>query len=110
MCDDSSVRLVESRAVESSAPHRPSENNVRGVAQSGLARFLGVQEVAGSNPVAPIFLGTSPSATTSKGYLIRVLGSFRRHAESNPRRTAEEDLCSHAVTRLASSVLRFERI
>ena len=28
----------------------------RGVAQPGLARLLGVQEVAGSNPVAPIYL------------------------------------------------------
>ena len=27
----------------------------RGVAQLGLARLLGVQEVTGSNPVAPIF-------------------------------------------------------
>jgi hypothetical protein len=27
----------------------------RGVAQLGLAHLLGVQEAAGSNPVAPIF-------------------------------------------------------
>gem|GEM_PF-6083783 len=29
--------------------------SIRGVAQSGLARLTGGQEVAGSNPVAPIF-------------------------------------------------------
>ena len=44
-----------------------AEVSTRGVAQPGLARLLGVQEVAGSNPVAPI-LTTSDNhcQTTSK--------------------------------------------
>ena len=29
------------------------QENIRGVAQSGLARLHGVQEVGGSNPLAP---------------------------------------------------------
>jgi hypothetical protein len=33
----------------------PNLDFVRGVAQFGLARLTGGQEVAGSNPVAPIF-------------------------------------------------------
>ena len=40
----------------------------RGVAQHGLAHLLGVQEAAGSNPVAPIFsiTGAHVAPSTAK--------------------------------------------
>ena len=38
----------------------------RGVAQPGLARHLGVVEVAGSNPVAPIFSALRPKKIESR--------------------------------------------
>jgi hypothetical protein len=40
---------------------------IRGVAQPGLARLLGVQEVAGSNPVAPIFGGEAAKNREESG-------------------------------------------
>ena len=40
----------------------------RGVAQPGLARHLGVVEVAGSNPVAPTDLRIEPFGEYVKGF------------------------------------------
>jgi hypothetical protein len=45
---------------------------IRGVAQPGLARLLGVQEVAGSNPVAPTDLRQIDC--TDNGLAIRASG------------------------------------
>ena len=58
-----SVRPVHPKTQHRS--HR-ADKLARGVAQPGLARHLGVVEVAGSNPVAPIFSALRPKKIESR--------------------------------------------
>jgi hypothetical protein len=69
--------------------------SIRGVAQSGLARLTGGQEVAGSNPVAPILAGGQNRAGEfGAGDQVSTFGWSKRVAVTSNQGAT----CGHLIT------------